>query len=197
MKEYLKIKVTSLSAEQAQIRREEAKMAKWARRSRDGRAKAKSAAEAQANLNNIEKKRQGLHGHRVDLRRETRAAHLAYGFVRGRKYEEIERFAWTQPDWNRIQRLVEKYSEVDQQIALQRFAEWKDDALRGVVPLNFDKENPDKRKPGSVKELTAWVISQPGGMERYSDMQKRWVKRGAWNVPARLAESQRRKAERQ
>lgn len=51
-----------------------------------------------------------LHGHRIgELRKEQRSALIAYGFIRGMHYEDIEVNPNFRPDWNRVKRLVEKY----------------------------------------------------------------------------------------
>lgn len=100
---YLKIKVTSLAAEARLIRAEERR---WPGQS---------------------VVRTGLHQHRVlDVRRESRSACLAYGFLRGRAYRVLEATSFTEPDWKRVQTLVEKYAGGDPRDIRQRFAEWKD-----------------------------------------------------------------------
>jgi hypothetical protein len=56
-----------------------------------------------------------LHLHRVsDVRSEARATHLAYGLIRGRSVERIERSQTrTPPLWLRVQTMVKKYGPVD------------------------------------------------------------------------------------
>lgn len=52
----------------------------------------------------------GLRQHRVeDVRREARASLLAYGLLRGRVYEQIERSCHEMPDISRVRDLVQKY----------------------------------------------------------------------------------------
>lgn len=54
--------------------------------------------------------RQSLWRHRTwDVRREQRAALLAYAFIRGRSYAEVERRTRSAPDLTRLKQLVEKY----------------------------------------------------------------------------------------
>lgn len=87
MKVYLKIKIKSLAAEARIIRVEERKA-----RLPDTRA--------------------GLHHHRViDVRRESRVAHLAYGFLRGRSYRALEPKCYEEPNWMRVVQLVGKYGQ--------------------------------------------------------------------------------------
>lgn len=53
-----------------------------------------------------------LHCHRIyDIRIESRFSQLAYGFIRGREYEQIEKKAKIEPDWKRVKALVEKFGE--------------------------------------------------------------------------------------
>lgn len=102
MKAYLKVKIKSLAAEAKIIRREE-------KRYPGGHAV-----------------RIGLYLHRIhEVRDESRSAHLAYGFLKGRTYSQIEQGARKTPDWSRIERLIHKYGEGDMREINQRFAEWK------------------------------------------------------------------------
>ena len=42
-------------------------------------------------------------------RREARSVHIAYSFLRGRTYIEVEEDSRTVPDWDRVTELVTKY----------------------------------------------------------------------------------------
>lgn len=89
-KTYLRIKILSLQAEAKLIRREEARWIIKGRRDHPIRL--------------------GLKAHRKwDVRREQRASLLAYGFLRGRKYKQIEAKCHTPPNWVRVADLVAKY----------------------------------------------------------------------------------------
>jgi hypothetical protein len=109
MKTYLKIKIVSLAAEARLIRREERRYRgpKWG----------------------PSPVRLGLHRHRIhEVRPEARHALLAYGFLRGRSYRQIESRAGCVPNWDRVQDLILKYGEVaeaDRATTIQRFAEWQ------------------------------------------------------------------------
>jgi hypothetical protein len=88
-REYLKVKVKSLAEEARIIRKEEAR----------------------GSL------REGLHRHRVDIvRPEARAAHLAYGLIKGRTLKRIEptaREPRAEGLWKRVRAMVDKYGPVD------------------------------------------------------------------------------------
>ena len=109
MKIYLKIKIMSLAAEARIIRTEEKK---W-------------PGEHPA--------RHGLHRHRMhEVRSEARHALLAYGFLRGRTYRRLENKAARAPDWDRVQKLAEKFgatAKADLPMVAQRFAQWKEVAM--------------------------------------------------------------------
>ncbi len=48
----------------------------------------------------------------MDVRDETRAALLAYGFLRGKKYRELEAHAHQEPDLKRIAELARKFGSL-------------------------------------------------------------------------------------
>jgi hypothetical protein len=81
----LRVKVKSLAAEAKIIRKEEK------------RVKSQSI-------------RESLYRHRIDVvRYEARHTNIAYGFLRGRTYAEIENKPRTAPNWDKIRRMIEKY----------------------------------------------------------------------------------------
>lgn len=87
-REMLRVKIKSLAEEARIIRREE-----------------------QRNWGTL---RDELYLHRVGVvRRESRAAHLAYGFIRGRTYAQMESKCVTPPDWDKVRKLCKKYGPVD------------------------------------------------------------------------------------
>lgn len=58
--------------------------------------------------------REELYLHRVQpLRQEARSAHLAYGFIRGLTYDEMEPIRYTVPNWERVRTLIKKYGPKD------------------------------------------------------------------------------------
>ena len=81
----LKVKVKSLAAEAKIIRLEE------------HRAKTPDA-------------RASLHNHRVGVvRSATRHTLLAYGYLRGRSYRQLEASCKRTPDWSVVEKMVQKY----------------------------------------------------------------------------------------
>jgi hypothetical protein len=100
MKTYLKIKIKSLAAEARIIRGEERK---W-----PGPLRA------------------GLRKHRLrDVRAEARYALLAYGFLRHRPLAAVEGKARSEPCWERVQKLAEKYGGGDLPALRLRFEAWR------------------------------------------------------------------------
>lgn len=132
MKVYLKIKIKSLALEAETIRREEKKYkTKYEYQNAINNALAENGNEAEITdrADAILHTRITLHEHRVNhVRKEARAALLAYGFLNGRAYTEIEGYTRTGFSWKRVEELVKKYGEGDQRTLLQQFAEWRDNA---------------------------------------------------------------------
>lgn len=99
------------------------------------------------------------HYHRIfDIRKEQRSTLIAIGFLKGKKYRQIERLAYDQPDWDRIERLIMKYgaADIDQRQLAQSFAEWKSEALAGEKPDST--EACKARQPGAHRRrLTRWM----------------------------------------
>ena len=103
MKTHLKIKSKSLAAEARIIRREEQR---WP---------GDSAV------------RRSIHEHRVHVvRSEARSTHLAYCYLRCRKYRQVEPKCRenNRPNWDRVAVLVAKYGGMDKRDASQKLAEW-------------------------------------------------------------------------
>lgn len=99
MKTYLKIKIASLAAEARIIKREESKWKKLPFLSTDGN-----------NHNLHHPIFWGLKQHRLyEVRPECRYAHLAYGYLRGRTYKQVENKAYEAPKWDRVAELCRKY----------------------------------------------------------------------------------------
>lgn len=48
------------------------------------------------------------HGH-DDVRAEIRSAHLAYGYMRGRSYKQLEAKCREEPNWDRVTRIVRSF----------------------------------------------------------------------------------------
>lgn len=114
MRTYLKIKIKSLAAEAKIIKQEERKWFKLI----GSKEVADTYADAQkglCRLKPIYKKdhplRMGLRQHRIDVvRPECRHSNIAYGFMRGRAYKQIENKCYEQPNWERVARIVNTFS---------------------------------------------------------------------------------------
>ena len=103
MRAYLRVKLLSLAAESKIIRKE---MLKY-----------KGPTEIY----------QGLHLHRtIDVREESRASHVAMGFLKGLTYKQIESKCYQEPDWKRVWNLIKKYGEGDMERIRPVFVEWKE-----------------------------------------------------------------------
>lgn len=73
---------------------------------------------------------QGMQHHRkVVIRKEARCSCLAYGFLRGRAYDQLEQSCHEQPDWKNVEAIVGRFAVEDQRIVQQKFEQWKQSAI--------------------------------------------------------------------
>lgn len=120
-KTYLKIKLMSLAAEAKIIRRQEQKLVK---RRRQLRAAGRDVPNDIGGLSDV---LVSMHNHRtLEVRREARSAHLAYGYLRGTPYRAME---WRcedyhQPNWKRVLEIVNKFGSMKH--TAEALAEWAD-----------------------------------------------------------------------
>ena len=111
---YLKVKIASLAAEARIIR----KLERNHRRMSKGLPKPQRAGRVIPHPVQVDEAQRdqhrvtwlGLKSHRrFEVRRESRASHLAYGFLRGMPYLRIENTCYEAPDWDRVARLVQSF----------------------------------------------------------------------------------------
>lgn len=139
MNAYLKVKIKSLAAEATIIHREERVHNIGARgRTRLKRQLRRMNDLTEAQRTRIERRLQaptptamatfwGLRQHRTqDVRSESRSAQIAYGYLRGRTYQQIEGAAKSEPDWKRVQRLIEKYGPKGQTDLEAKLQAWRE-----------------------------------------------------------------------
>ncbi len=101
----LKVKVKSLAAESKIIRLEE-------RRAQTTDARA------------------SLHQHRVGVvRLAARNTLLAYGYLRGRSYRQLEASCKRPPDWSAVEKMIRKYGPPPHNTS---FEEWKNEQEKSV-----------------------------------------------------------------
>lgn len=163
----LKCKAIALAVEakafKQQEQREKRLLDKWKRKAAAAIAKAVGRGETPLGPNPnsaYSPTLRGIHLHRVnEIRKEARCALLAYGFVRGKSYQSMENFAWTQPNWDRVEKLAIRYSDTIEQDVKQRFAQWRDEGLGGVKARWIETI-----QPGSIKGP---VLSFSGGFDNH------------------------------
>ena len=119
MKAYLKIKIKSLAAEATMIHREE-------RRHNIGHRGRVRIRRQLARANDLTHAQRARLERRLAKPSESRASHIAYGFLNGLPYNRVEANCKTPPNWSRVEDLVRKYGEDDVRVWMQRFAEWKE-----------------------------------------------------------------------
>ena len=124
MKIHLKMKICSLAEEARIIRRMEKRIVK---RRRHWAKKTDTSVDMRS-----EPMRLSLQQHRqFVVRLEARNSNLAYGFLRGRTYKQVEdrhrpvdKQRSRPASWSRVADLVAKYGNMDKRIAAQKLAEW-------------------------------------------------------------------------
>lgn len=131
---YLRVKIKSLAAESVMIRREESiqrRIQNWAKPRKRIEVEPgkwqRPPVRNEAAYDKARSRRLSLCDHRkVDVREESRAAQLAYGFFRGTPYYVIETLCYNPPNWKRVEQLVVKYNETLSKIELlEQFEKWK------------------------------------------------------------------------
>lgn len=86
-------------------------------------------------LNGWEGEFHSLYSHRLGIKKETRAAHLAYGFLRGTPFKAMEKYSYTAPPLERAEYHVLKFRGItSEQAVKQRFAEWVESAADWKKP---------------------------------------------------------------
>ncbi len=115
MLSYCKIKVVSLGDEAHRIRKDEVR---WLRRARASALRLRSTHPHHNTFPTFRERSDfsyrnffGLQEHRIKVvKRECRHATIAYAFLRGREYASVERFAYTQPDWELAEKIARDFS---------------------------------------------------------------------------------------
>lgn len=112
----LKVKIKSLAEEARIIRKEE------------GRAKGRRVKPGEF-LGRDDELRLSLRYHRiVDVRIEQRASLIAYAFLRGVPFAVVERTPKSQPNWDRVTKMVDKFGVVggraEREKQRDRYTKW-------------------------------------------------------------------------
>lgn len=161
---FLKSKIKTLSAESALIKADEAKLIRLARKRA---AKGKSRA-------NLHKNHAGFHIHRQQMvRNEARHSQLAYGFLRGRQYPEMEQACYTIPDWAKVEGIVKRFADEDWRSVGQRWAEWKDAASAAAVESRTATTQKAVNRRAMSRATYLWR-STPEGIEDRKLRAERW-----------------------
>ncbi len=127
----LKIKLIDLAQEAKTIRRFERKLLTSARKRR---ARQDEAAERFQSEYKI------LNDHRKDIvRPEARATQLAYGYIRGKRYRQIEQFSYEPPNWSKVEKMIKKYGDFDR----NAFDIWRDEPERRPSPQPIKEATAD------------------------------------------------------
>jgi len=140
---YLKIKIKSLAAEAQIIRHSELGFKRAFRHPKNTDPNAKSTY-------------LGLRYHRTfDVRREARASLLAYAFLRGRKYRDVEEHCHEEPSnpvYSKVLNMVLRYGH-----EVQRFHNLKPTELKALLTDWFADAEMTPRPEKKVREKVPYV----------------------------------------
>jgi hypothetical protein len=96
--------------------------------------KANRVRPIESNISKDEMNYFGLHDHRViAIRQEARATNIAYGFLRGHAFRDIESSSRIKPNWTKIVNMVMKYGAATKGelvVLKEKFDKWKEEATK-------------------------------------------------------------------
>ncbi len=155
---FLKVKRDSLAEEARIIRRQELNLRKW-------KLKAKVARDA-ARVRKPNRKydpvlREALRDHRMKIvRPEVRAANLAMGFLNFVPYRDMERIAFTSPNWRKVYNNIVKFGpNPDSQELRAKFEAWVDTHAMGIAKTH--NQNPLKDYAGYLSPTKHYTWGLP------------------------------------
>lgn len=122
----LLIKTRSLALEGALIHQNETRLKR-----KIARAKASSHPDRDKTIDRLRADRASLNHHRrYHVRGYARSAFLAYGFLKGRSYAEMEAKRYSDPRWDAIEAMILKHGARagNAQALKQSFEQWKQEA---------------------------------------------------------------------
>lgn len=105
---HLKIKLKTLAQEARYIRQEELTLKNTGKRIKACKTLSESDRNGifERNIEGIS----DLHHHRTfDLRKAARHSHIAYGFLKGKAYSQIENKPKTEPLWSEVEKIVKRF----------------------------------------------------------------------------------------
>jgi hypothetical protein len=138
---YLKVKQKHIGTEKNIIRHQELKWKEKARAAKERAAAEEAKKEKLLTVRDHYLNRvHGLYDHRINIvRPEARATNIAYGYLRGHSYSEVEnnviennfRLAGFSPSyakkklWNRVFKIVSDFSDLDLETAEREVKAWR------------------------------------------------------------------------
>lgn len=155
MKTHLEVKIAALASESRIIRH---KKEKWLKRARKPRKASSTPGWMWLSL----------HNYRTNfVRKELRSSHLALAFLRGFDYWDIERFARTEPNWQRVRKLAHRFNRVDPSdptskkwywssgVLDQKFRSWAENGDE-----YFWNENKKKKRESIIKTIRSIITDK-------------------------------------
>lgn len=136
---------------------------------------------------------QSLNHHEIKLKSDERAALLAYGFLRGKSYKQLENLCYTEPNWAKVKANVKTFGE-DQMQGNQRINAiilWADyEAWEAVGKAHTTADILDERKADrAIKRLNRraayrnrYVRAEPTDQAKLkAELKAKWESRNVQN----------------
>jgi hypothetical protein len=145
---YLKANVSGLAAQQRILRRLEQSQRQKRHNTEFYAEKHKMSVKTMPNWLELQREEQSLYNKRMNARNVARAVGLAYGFIRGRSYRQMEQTAYSDPHWPTVIHFIATYHKEDVRVWVQRLHGWLEE---GRVRL------PKSQEPGIARALARVV----------------------------------------
>lgn len=129
---YLKSNVMGLASQQRILRKLEQSRRKARRSTAVWAEHNHMALQTMHNYLALQQEERTLYNQRIRVRSVARAAGLAYGFIRGRSYRQMEEKSYSDPHWPTVIQFIRSFSKEDPRVWLQRFQGWLEE---GTVRL--------------------------------------------------------------
>ncbi len=129
---YLKANISTLAAQTRILKRLAKSRVQKLRNTRHWAEKNGMAVGTMPNYVSMTEEFNKLDGRRRLASRQARHVGLAYGFIRGRSYRQMEQTTYSSPYWPEVFIYIGAFSKQDPRVWKQRLAQWVDE---GQVPM--------------------------------------------------------------
>lgn len=168
MKSFLKVKLEYLAGEARINKKHHEKLIKKAAAAR-ARVKSRGDVYKEGFLAN------SMYRHRIDvIRPELRSSHLAYNFLRGNKYSEVETRVRSWPNWKKVEAIARDFNTTQtgnwspwymtEQVLTEKFAAFMADAAN----VQLIQSEPKSKVRALKKSKEQWLV------QKMNDPKTKW-----------------------